>query len=134
MKELIKKILKESEEDFEWFEKPNINDVEFLEKYFRSLLRENGFDLIPEYYRGFRVFTVRDMNIDDMGNKPRYGSHGILYYVFLADEFNKTYLKGRINQHNKDFPTVDSFNWTENRQFYYDKYKEIEKIIRSIIE
>lgn len=137
MKDLIKKILKESEDEFDWIEGPYLDDRHFLEEALRYLLKENGFNLIPTYItNGKRYLTINDMYTNQFGEPMQYGSHGRLYYVFPYELFSKEYLKSRMDEHNSKFPTPDTFRWAPptQRQFYYDKYKLIEQVIRSIIE
>ena len=137
MKDLIKKILKESEDEFDWVERLNVDDKSTLEASLRYLLKENGFSLIPTYAGGGRRYlTINDMYTNQFGKFIQYGSHGILYYVFPDRLISKEYLKKRLDEHNSKFPTPDSFYWApiEQREFYYDKYKKIEQVIRSIIE
>ena len=56
--------------------------------------------------------------------------------MFPYELFNKEYLKNRLDEHNAKFPTPKSFDWArgEQKQHFYDKYKLIEKVIRTVIE
>lgn len=128
MKHLIKKILKESEDDFSWVTKPDVDSVEELRRYLALLLYENGFQLHPEYGASIRYYAIRDKY---MGG----GYSGQLYYAFPDNRFSKEYLKDKLDEHNRKYPTPDNLPYiTEKRQHMYDKYKKIEQIIRSVIE
>ena len=119
--------IKESEDEFDWVEAPDLEDKSNLERILRSLLKESGFQLTPIYNKNNRYLTINDLYIDNFGNPIKYGSDGALYYVFPAELFSKEYLKNRLEEHNSKFPTPESFHWAleSKRQYYYDKYKLI---------
>ena len=122
MRNIIHKILKESEEEFDWVSKPKITDKSSLEDYLRLLLKEYGFQLQIDWYLGNRYFLIT-------------GPPNKLYYVFPARDFSKEYLKNRIDQHNRKFPTPDSLFWASGnfKEFFYNKYKELERILLSVV-
>jgi hypothetical protein len=135
MKELIKKILRESEDEFSWVEKPDTEDKQILEESLRYLLKENGFNLIPTYISN-RYLAIQDMYFSSSGDYIKFGADGQLYYLFPYELFSKEYLKNILNEHNAKFPTPKSFDKFrgDQKQYLYDKYKLIEKIILSVIE
>jgi len=114
--------LTESEDSFDWVEKPKITDKSSLEDYLRLLLKEYGFQLQIDWHQGNRYFLIT-------------GPPNKLYYVFPTRYFNKEYLKNRIDQHNREFPTPDSLVWASGnfKEFFYNKYKELERILLSVV-
>jgi hypothetical protein len=113
-------------DDLDWARnlKPNLNDKQVLIDFMRDMLKEYGYELSLTYHRGIRYWGIR--------MKSRSG----VLYAFPEDKLSPRYVKQRLEQHNDEFPTPESFTWSplNSREHYYNVYKELEKILRNLTE
>ena len=113
-------------DDLDWARnlKPNLNNKQVLIDFMRDMLKEYGYELSLTYHRGIRYWGIR--------MKSRSG----VLYAFPEDKLSPRYVKQRLEQHNDEFPTPESFTWSplNSREHYYNVYKELEKILRNLTE